>query len=202
MNLDGSNYISVTVPTSELIGDSPDRVSISAWIKLNAMVNERIFTKNGPIFFYIENSKLRGGVYNGTWKYTPASGPDLTNEWHHVGLVYDGSEIRLYVDSQVYENPTIHNGDIPVGSNGAGFIGKYSNKKSNPDRVGSVSCPQGRPQATHKEHKGKNYFLFLSLENYYKQTRDSFSLWSFRVTYWHTLSSEWTRRIVFCYGSA
>lgn len=96
---------------------NPTRVTISAWIKTDAVgTQQRIVNYNYRYGLEIVNSKLRClfGVTSPVWAActTPGSTVLLSNTWYHVAVTYDGvSKYTYYVNG------------VPDGSNSTQFTG-------------------------------------------------------------------------------
>lgn len=96
-----------------------DQLTVEAWIYPKKLTGtQRAVFKNGEwaisvvddnVVFFIDTSN--GG---GSWKSTSAQLPSA-NTWYHVAGVYDGTEMRIYVDG-VLNGPII--GDSPKGQTG------------------------------------------------------------------------------------
>lgn len=107
-----------------------NKLTLAAWIKPNNLTgNHYIMVKNGPFYLQLAGNKLYGQIFAGS---PTASGTSLTgdisltaNAWHHVAMVYDGVNIKLYVDGK-FDKQTAKNGNMPSTS-GCFLIGKYSN---------------------------------------------------------------------------
>jgi hypothetical protein len=110
--------VRVDLPTSVFA----DKFSIEAWIKTRSTDTQSIACKNGPISFSTNwNSNLYLGIYNGSaWAFGAGLTSIAPNTWYHVAGTYDGSNIRLYVNS-VLENVTPQSGNM--GGNGGFEIG-------------------------------------------------------------------------------
>jgi len=96
-----SNY-SHHLETSILL---PTKYSVSAWVKKpTSTTDSRYFIlgsmqAGGDLLYLDRNNSWRWGVYNGTssidGSYSFAS---LDSNWHHLALVYQNNETKLYVD--------------------------------------------------------------------------------------------------------
>jgi hypothetical protein len=109
------------------------KVTIDAWIKPNKVTGTQfIFNQNGPFGLWLNGDTLVGRIYNGSWVQATGSIHMPVNTWHHVAITYDGSYLRLYVNSTL-DNETPMTGSFNY--NGGGGIG-YSN---NGNEIGQTS---------------------------------------------------------------
>lgn len=117
----------------------PNTLSISGWIKLN--VNLASQPASFPIFidkyslspmtgyrilFERNQDKLSFSVMDGTTIYQASltsAGSTLGTDWHHVSAVFDGSNVKLYVDG-VLKATAAANTTIDFG-NETLYIGSY-----------------------------------------------------------------------------
>ena len=72
----------------------------------------------------LSNDKLQGTIYTGAWTVATGNIPLLVNEWNHVAMSYNGSEIKLYVNGK-FDNSVSKTGDFNI-SNGCTVIGRYN----------------------------------------------------------------------------
>ncbi len=109
---------------SQLNGNA---VTLAGWVNLvNPRKHQRIITKNGPFSLGISDNMLIGGIYaDGVWERVTGQTPLEANQWQHVALVYDGTEIRLYVNglldgSQVQSGDLEGDGCVQIGRGNSG----------------------------------------------------------------------------------
>lgn len=125
LNLDGSNdYIGVGNPVSLQV--SGLGISYGAWVNVKAWntvggVYPAILSKVNTSYPYggfqlnLENDasgrRIACALANGaTWRVLQKMGP-VTNTWYHVYCVYDGANLRMYING-VQEASTPHSGTI------------------------------------------------------------------------------------------
>ena len=84
---------------------NPSNTRISSELSISAWVNSRDVTKsqnsvsrNGPYFLRIVNSRLRVGVYTGTWIFRNGSIILNNDVWYNLVLTYDGNYVKGYVN--------------------------------------------------------------------------------------------------------
>lgn len=118
---DGSNY--VEVPDNASIGaDILDEFTVAAWFRSNVELDagggpNRMLEKGNSYFFLqgIANGgmnflvKKEGNQTAGIQESIPAG------EWHHITGVFDGSEIRVYLDGDLKDTVAV---DAPVEDGG------------------------------------------------------------------------------------
>jgi hypothetical protein len=129
-----SNYLSINDNSSLSITGN---ITMSAWIYITSQnVNNIIFEKaiNSGQYgydFFVWNSgnKLYCRLSNNGATQTAAIGATgvSANTWHHVACVYNGTDIRVYLDgsldSNSTNNPKTYSGDIYNGTDPL-YIGK------------------------------------------------------------------------------
>ena len=95
-----SAYIDLDNPT-ELQFDEGNGQTISAWIKGTGN-DEYIYSKrndsNGALSFFIASDGKLAAIKGTTVQSTKSTGTVDDGEWHHVALVYNGSEVKYYID--------------------------------------------------------------------------------------------------------
>jgi hypothetical protein len=121
LSLNGtSGYVSV--PNSASINISGP-ITIEAWIKLNASTGDyrdivcreawgQAGTGGGYEFAITNSGKVRLDLYQSHNQYTTAIGVTTVtaNAWHHVAGVFDGSQIRVYLDGVLDGSVSTTNG--------------------------------------------------------------------------------------------
>jgi hypothetical protein len=98
---DGSDYVNIPNP-DEL---SDEHVTVSSWVKVDVMENWHNFVANswgaddpaGWLLYASANGPVFG-LWNSTGQKNASVTMDLTDGWHHVVGVYDGSQVKTYVD--------------------------------------------------------------------------------------------------------
>lgn len=101
LSFDGNDGVS--------LGDSsslqPNNISVSAWFKTSASGEQRIVRKRyyGYNLGQDENNKIRFFLYTSTGSSNPAISTNSYNDnsWHHALGTYDGSTVKLFVDSKL-----------------------------------------------------------------------------------------------------
>jgi YD repeat-containing protein len=133
LSLNGtSSYVSV--PNSSTINISGP-ITIEAWIKLSSVNGNyqdivcreawaQAGTGGGYEFAITNTGKLRLDLYQSHNQYTTAIGATTvtTNTWHHVAGVFDGSQMRVYLDGALDGSLSTTNG--PASGTSALNIGK------------------------------------------------------------------------------
>ncbi|MEK7212529.1 MAG: LamG domain-containing protein, partial [Patescibacteria group bacterium] len=113
--------------TSEISGSA---LTLTAWVKRNTIGSEHdIFTKNGPYFLAIKsNNKVSGSIYNGAWVTVTGTATISAGNWYHLVLVYNGSNISLYVNGQ-FDNSAAQSGTLA--GDGCSQIGRATDGNCN-----------------------------------------------------------------------
>lgn len=108
LSLNGTNQY-LTAPSSTSLNVT-GAITVEAWIKLNstgayqAIVSREAFqqvgTGGGYRLAVTDVGKLRLDLFQSHNTYTTAIGTTsiTTGVWHHVAGVFDGSQMRVYVD--------------------------------------------------------------------------------------------------------
>jgi hypothetical protein len=110
----------VSVPPFDIVGDE---LTISAWIYVNRMENSdksdegRIISKASGtarsshywMLSLNDGGKLRVRIKTGgsNFEMSSPSGMITTGRWTFVAVSYDGSEVRMYIDSQVVRTASL-----------------------------------------------------------------------------------------------
>jgi hypothetical protein len=102
--------------------DITEEITLSAWVNTSDSGNSEHnpFISKGDHTYAIKHSidnNIQFFIYDGGW-FTANSGVDSSfdGDWHHVVGTYDGSELKIYVDS-VLKTTTTHEGTISTASN-------------------------------------------------------------------------------------
>lgn len=103
----------VLIEDSKSLGIT-DQITMAAWVNIQGFKDSwnAIIVKDGAYMLHVDvetdpaqkNARLDplifiGGTY-GTWPSTAAS-PVPLGDWHHVAGIYDGKEIKTYVDGEM-----------------------------------------------------------------------------------------------------
>jgi len=125
LRFDGvDDYVEMGANNPSLTQIGGDEVTVEAWVKPDLLSGSQyIVQKNGPVFLFLAGNNLKGGVYTGTWTYVTGNIVLSQNRWHHLVVVYDGSNIKLYVNGQA-DASTPKTGDLQ--GNGCVQIGQYT----------------------------------------------------------------------------
>ncbi|GEM_PF-2863112 len=107
-------------------------LTLEAWINIESIKRAKIIEKDKPYYLSIEDGKLEGGVNiwddGPNWKYARGSTNLETGVWYHVAMVYDGSEVKVYLNG-VEDGATLASGPFIDQSNrwyvGAGVPGGF-----------------------------------------------------------------------------
>lgn len=95
---DGRAYASVVQP----IPNSPSSMTLSFWIKPNsASANNyrQCFSfKNGSNWLSINTENVKVWFYQGATLYVKSSNGTLDSNWHHIAMVWNGSQYQFYID--------------------------------------------------------------------------------------------------------
>jgi len=123
LQFDGlTNYVEMSGLTLSKIAGN--KLTVEAWAKPTSLSGTQyIVSKNGPFFLYMNGNKFSASIYNGTWT-SLAGNIALNNNWQYLIMVYDGSNIKLYVNG-VFDVSTPKSGNLA--GNGCAQIGVYNN---------------------------------------------------------------------------
>ncbi len=131
LNFDG---IDDYVDMGTTIGNNYSNISVSAWIYPTSTNTGTIIAKNGPFYLGWTSQKARGSIYNGTsWVSTTGNTTLSLNQWHHLLMTYNGTNINVYVDGK-YDGTNTTSGSLAVtsahvqigGNTAAGFNQYFS----------------------------------------------------------------------------
>jgi YD repeat-containing protein len=127
-----SGYVSV--PNSSTI-DISGPITVEAWVKVNAITGNyqdilcreawgQAGTGGGYEFAITSTGKVRLDLYQSPSQYTTVIGATTatTNTWHHVAGVFDGNQMRVYLDGVLDGSLSTTNG--PASGTSALNIGK------------------------------------------------------------------------------
>ncbi len=99
--------------------DLTEQVGLEAWIRRDSHQDGTIFSRNGPFFIAVKNDRLYGGIHTDGgaegWTHIQGISSLQVGQWYKVGLTYDGSFIRGYVND-VQEGIAPKNGIMVVRS--------------------------------------------------------------------------------------
>lgn len=118
-NSSNNDFIEVgDIPTLNITGD---KVTLSIWVKIASKTDEmKMFAKwsDSPAKFSyllssdaVGNDKALFAVNASSQAATSGTTAMVIGQWHHLAGVYDGSDIRVYLDG-VQENSTALTGNI------------------------------------------------------------------------------------------
>lgn len=97
---------SVTIPENTALNTTGDELSISLWFKKNELNDDGcfIYYRTKYIVRISKYGKVTFAIYNPKWSYVETSWSDriIDTDWHNVTAVYDGSEMKLYIDNVLY----------------------------------------------------------------------------------------------------
>jgi hypothetical protein len=117
LKFDGvDDYISV--PDSDSLDINGDQITIVAWIKgggwpaANHIVRKLHDQAQGTIYLLrVQPDTLRAYIATDVKRYqVNGATPLKTDKWYHAALVYDGSEIRVYLNGEL-------DGSLPASGN-------------------------------------------------------------------------------------
>jgi hypothetical protein len=124
LKFDGSQGI--TVSPSDKLNSIREQLTVAAWIRVDApssSANQGGIRRQGAWLLEVENPGEKGGVgfssvlwIGGANVRADGEIPFELGKWHHVVAVYDGTELRLYVDGKL-DQKTPASGLIDVPGN-------------------------------------------------------------------------------------
>lgn len=99
--------------------DLVNKVTLEAYIKRKSNADGMIISKNGPYFLAVRDNVIAGGVYandgnNDTNTWTEVHGNIIIeqNKWYLLKMVYNGSNINVYVNG-ILDNSAPKIGQMP-----------------------------------------------------------------------------------------
>lgn len=102
LNFNGSNG-NVEIPTNDALNIVNDKLSLSVWFKKDINNAGGAFIMNN-VKYYLridKNGRTTFVVYNPTWNSIDVSWSNriIDTDWHNVVATYDGSSMKLYIDT-------------------------------------------------------------------------------------------------------
>lgn len=95
---DGRAYASIVQP----ISNSPSAMTIAFWIKpdsASASNYRQCFSfNNGSNWLSINTEGFKVWFYQGATLYVTSSNGTLDSNWHHIAMVWNGSQYQFYID--------------------------------------------------------------------------------------------------------
>ena len=118
MVFDGASSL-IEVPHHESLFPGGDELTIEAWFKPTSFpAGHPPIARKGSVpesgwGFDTPGGKIRGFVYTAPGDAAVAQGatPMKVDTWHHLAMVYDGAEIRIYLDGEL-DGEVARKGDI------------------------------------------------------------------------------------------
>ena len=118
MVFDGASSV-IEVPHHESLFPGGDELTIEAWFKPASFpAGHPPIARKGSVpesgwGFDTPGGKIRGFVYTAPGDAAVAQGatPMKVDTWHHLAMVYDGKEIRIYLDGEL-DGEVARKGDI------------------------------------------------------------------------------------------
>ncbi|NIQ11129.1 MAG: hypothetical protein GWN67_17985, partial [Phycisphaerae bacterium] len=111
LSFDGAGDYVVFAPVGPLASDT---FTAQAWVRLDAsagpwnpVLMQNTSVGNYGFFFYISNKRPDVYIF-GSSGFVQASSPETinANQWYHVAITNNGSELKLYVDNQLKDSET------------------------------------------------------------------------------------------------
>lgn len=135
------DFDEVAVTATEVL-QTPAAITMAAWIRhppsfrFESIIDYRDASTDGYDLYTTDQSKLFMRVDNGS---LASSAVVADNEWHHVVGVYDGNQIRLYVDGLLDSTTTVGAQGIdvenPILYLGRNFSASFAELNGNLDEV-------------------------------------------------------------------
>ena len=124
----------IEVPHHESLLPGGDELTIEAWFKPTTFPGGHpVIARKGSVAesgwgFDTPGGKIRGFVYTAPGTAAVAEGTTqmTLDAWHHVAMVYDGAEIRIYLDGEL-DGEVAREGDINE-NEASVWIGKKANE--------------------------------------------------------------------------
>ena len=130
---DGASSL-IEVPHHDSLSPGGDALTIEAWFKPNSFpAGHPPIARKGSVAesgwgFDTPGGQIRGFVYTAPGAAAVAQGTTTMKEdtWHHVAMVYDGDEVRIYLDGEL-DGEVARSGDINE-NEASVWIGKKANE--------------------------------------------------------------------------
>ena len=124
----------IEVPHHDSLLPGGDALTIEAWFKPASFPGGHpVIARKGSVAesgwgFDTPGGKIRGFVYTAPGAAAVAQGatPMEEDTWHHLAMVYDGAEIRIYLDGEL-DGEVARKGDINE-NEASVWIGKKANE--------------------------------------------------------------------------
>ncbi len=124
----------IEVPHHDSLSPGGDALTVEAWFKPTTFPGGHPpIARKGSVAesgwgFDTPGGKIRGFVYTAPGDPAVANGttPMKVDTWHHVAMVYDGEEIRIYLDGEL-DGEVARSGDINE-NEASVWIGKKANE--------------------------------------------------------------------------
>jgi len=110
--------------------------TLEAWIKTSSAQIQRIidndYLENSLSFNVKDTQVIQLSVNTGSWESIEGNTDIVDNAWHHVVGLYDGSEIKLYIDGQSdatpisIGTPVFYQNTVHIGVKGQDLPGTYT----------------------------------------------------------------------------
>ena len=105
LNFDG-NTGGLIIPSNPNLNIDNDEISLSFWFKMNEVGNSGCFMfHNTKYIVRMDNhGKVTFAIYNPTWNSItiPWSDRIIDTDWHNVTAIYNGSDMKLYIDNVLF----------------------------------------------------------------------------------------------------
>ena len=130
---DGASSL-IEVPHHDSLSPGGDALTIEAWFKPASFpAGHPPIARKGSVAesgwgFDTPGGKIRGFVYTAPGSAAVAQGTTTMKQdtWHHVAMVYDGEEVRIYLDGEL-DGEVARKGDINE-NDASVWIGKKANE--------------------------------------------------------------------------
>ena len=130
---DGASSL-IEVPHHDSLSPGGDELTIEAWFKPTSFpAGHPPIARKGSVAesgwgFDTPGGKIRGFVYTAPGAAAVAQGTTTMklDTWHHVAMVYDGEEVRIYLDGEL-DGEVARKGDINE-NQASVWIGKKANE--------------------------------------------------------------------------
>jgi len=114
LHFDGINdYISI--PSSPTLLPQ-NEIKLEAWVKRDSNADGSIISKNGPYYLGIVNNKIDGRLYINGWHFVSGTTNLLLDQWYHLAMTYNGSEIKLFVNGVEDVSAAVNGSIANIGS--------------------------------------------------------------------------------------
>jgi hypothetical protein len=119
----GTQYLLISDANQHNL-DITGKLTMAVWVKLSTLNAIQIvmskWSDTGSQYQYLiyvgSDNKVVCQIYSGSNTYTATSAATLDTNWHHICVIYNQTDIRIYIDNSQSGTPTSYTGSIATGT--------------------------------------------------------------------------------------